>query len=476
MIRLGTTVLSLLSLATANERNYPPTWEGLDARPIPPWYDRAKFGIIIHWGVYSVPSFGSESFWLYWKSDEQKQAKYEEFMNKYPDGFTYQEFAKDFTAKLFEPKHWAELFAKAGAKYVVLTSKHHDGYALWPSSYSWNSMDIGPHRDLVGELAEEVRARNLTFGLFYTLSEWFHPLYQADKTANFTTQAFIEAKIAPERKELVLRYEPEVFFSDGSGDADYTYWKSTEFLAWLYNDSPVKDTVVVNDRWGTDMACNHGGYFMCIDRYNPAVLLEHKWENVMTIEKQSWGYRREATLSDYLTIQELITQLVTTVSCGGNVLLNVGPTKDGTIDPIFEERLMQLGQWLEVNGEAIYATIPWIHQNDSGISGVWYTEKDDAVYAIALHWTEVLALASPRKLFRASTNVTLLGNEDAGNLPWTVTDSSVKITLPAKATVKSEWAWVLKIVSTPTSSCTHPETHLRMLVTAALLWTVLSYY
>lgn len=132
---------------------YEPTWPSLDSRSLPPWYDNAKVGIFVHWGVYAVPAFGSEWFWTNWKN--AKAPAYEQFMNtNYRPGFTYQEFAADFRAELFNASAWTELFAQSGAKYVVLTSKHHDGYALWPSKYSfsWNSVDVGPHRDLVGEL------------------------------------------------------------------------------------------------------------------------------------------------------------------------------------------------------------------------------------------------------------------------------------------------------------------------------------
>lgn len=132
---------------------YEPTWESLDARPLPLWYDQAKVGIFIHWGVYSVPSYGSEWFWVNWRGT--KDAGYVKFMkDNYKPGFTYQEFAPEFTAEHFNATEWAKIFEKSGAKYVVLTSKHHDGYTLWPSStsFGWNSVDVGPHRDIVGEL------------------------------------------------------------------------------------------------------------------------------------------------------------------------------------------------------------------------------------------------------------------------------------------------------------------------------------
>ena len=200
-------------------------------------------------------------------------------------------------------------------------------------------------------------------------------------------------------------------WSDGDWEAPDTYWNSTDFLAWLYNerlnwwqiddqceridsllfDSPVKDTVVVNDRWGSNTSCKHGGFYSCSDRYNPGKLQLHKWENAMTVDKNSWGFRRNADLSQYLTTDELVTTLVETVrsvpnycslsqliqlwycfSCGGNLLINVGPTHDGRIVPIFEERLRELGSWLRTNGEAIYSSKPWTNQNDTITENIWY--------------------------------------------------------------------------------------------------------
>merc|ERR1719334_3023118 len=138
---------------------YTPDWTSLDSRPLPKWYDEAKFGIFLHWGVFSVPSFHSEWFWKYWKGGSKGEV---EFMKKnYPPDFTYADFAAQFHAELFNPDQWADIFKAAGAKYVVLTSKHHEGFTNWPSkhSFNWNSMDVGPRRDLVGDLAKSIRNR-----------------------------------------------------------------------------------------------------------------------------------------------------------------------------------------------------------------------------------------------------------------------------------------------------------------------------
>nr|KAG5697078.1 hypothetical protein BaRGS_001994 [Batillaria attramentaria] len=188
--------------------------------------------------------------------------------NYRPD-FTYADFAKDFTAEFFIADQWADIFNASGARYIVFVSKHHEGYTNWPSKYSfnWNSMDVGPNRDIVGELASALRSKtNLHFGLYHSLFEWFNPLFLQDKANNFSTQDFVNSKTLPELYELVNTYKPDVVWSDGDWDAKDTYWKSRDFLAWLYNSSPVKDTVVTNDRWGNGVMCHHGGFLTCSDR------------------------------------------------------------------------------------------------------------------------------------------------------------------------------------------------------------------
>jgi alpha-L-fucosidase len=157
----------------------------------------------------------------------------------YPPDFTYADFANDFRAEFFNATQWAELFQASGAKYIVLTSKHHEGYCLWPSSnsWNWNSMTVGPNRDLVDELATAIRnTTDLRFGLYHSLYEWFNPLYLDDKSSGFKTKNFVEMKTMPELYDLVNKYHPEVIWSDGEWEATDDYWNSTDFIAWLYND------------------------------------------------------------------------------------------------------------------------------------------------------------------------------------------------------------------------------------------------
>ncbi|KAL2098846.1 hypothetical protein ACEWY4_005326 [Coilia grayii] len=443
-------VVLLLGVTYCICKRYEPTWESIDSRPIPGWYDEAKLGIFIHWGVFSVPSFGSEWFWWYWQG--RKLQPYVDFMNKnYPPGFTYADFAPMFTAEFFDAKQWVDMFASSGAKYIVLTTKHHEGFTLWGSKYSfnWNAVDVGPRRDLVDELASALRKNtDLHLGLYHSLFEWFHPLFREDAANVFKTNYFPTTKSLPELYELIMKYKPEVLWSDGDGGAPDKYWNSTGFLAWLYNESPVKDTVVTNDRWGAGTICQHGGYYTCSDRYSPGHLLKHKWESCMTIDKRSWGFRRDAALQDYLSTEEIIKSLVETVSCGGNLLLNVGPTHDGRIVPIFEERLRQLGQWMKVNGEAIYSTTAWRAQNDTVTPALWYTygPNEKAVYAITLSWpTNGSIILGAPKVSAGQTQVALLGYKQ---LKWEpVAAGGLRVYMPqlSPSEMPCSWAWTLKL-------------------------------
>lgn len=443
-------VLTALVLCHAlpGSQKYAPDWASIDSRPLPGWYDDVKFGIFLHWGVFSVPSFGSEWFWQNWQG--AKDASYVQFMEKnYRPDFTYADFASQFHAEFFDPNEWADIFKASGAKYVVLTSKHHEGFTNWPSkvSFNWNSMDVGPKRDLVGDLAAAIRNRtDIHFGLYHSLFEWFHPLYLEDKANKYQTNRFVMEKTLPELMEIVEAYKPEVIWSDGDWEAPDWYWNSTLFLAWLYNESPVKDTVVTNDRWGAGISCHHGGYYTCSDRYNPGTLQQHKWENCMTVDKSSWGYRRNAQLSDYLTTDEIVQTLSETVSTGGNMLMNVGPTADGRIAPIFEERLREVGAWMKVNGESIYSTKPWTHQNDTKTKNVWYTQgKTGSVYAIVNDWPAngVLSLGSVKT--SGSSSVSLLGY--SGKIPFTVNPSggiNINVASVPANKLPCDWAWVFK--------------------------------
>jgi alpha-L-fucosidase len=341
-------------------QKYTADWSSLDARPTPQWFQDGKFGIFIHWGVYSVPGWSSKGNYAEWyqqglQTTDSARKKFHQ--NKFGDRSYYQ-LADDFKAELYDPEAWAKLFERSGAKYIVLTSKHHDGFALWPSKeastiwgFPWNAAEAGPKRDLLGDLFRAVRKTSVHAGMYYSLYEWFNPLWKKDPSRFATEHTW------PQMKDLILNYQPDVFWTDGDWDASAETWKSREFLAWLYNESPVKEKVVVNDRWGSGMRFKHGGIYT--PEYQPNLDFEdHYWEESRGMG-YSYGYNREEDAWDYNSTRSLVIALIDKVSRGGNFLLDIGPDEHGKIPPIMQERLLQIGDWMQINGEAIYGTTRW---------------------------------------------------------------------------------------------------------------------
>lgn len=198
------------------EPPYKPDWSSLDKRPIPTWFDDAKFGIFINWGLYSVPSFGTEWFWWNWQGNPPTE-RYVAFMRKnFKPNFSYADFGPMFTAEMFNPDQWADIFVRSGAKYSILlarfcislrqqflykailfrytvfSTKHHEGFTMYPSQYAWNwnSKEVGPHQDIVGLVGTAMRNKNLIFGIYFSQFEWFNPLYVQDKANGFNTSVY----------------------------------------------------------------------------------------------------------------------------------------------------------------------------------------------------------------------------------------------------------------------------------------------
>lgn len=368
-------ILSLL-LKFSFGQTYQPNWESLDSRPVPKWFTDAKFGIFIHWGVYAVPGWSSKGNYAEWyqyglqTTDTARQLFHKaKFGNR-----TYYDLANDFKAELFNPDDWAKVFEQSGAKYIVLTSKHHDGFTLWPSKeadktwgFKWNAVDVGPKRDLLADLFKAVRKTSVHSGMYYSLYEWFNPLWKADKNK------YAAEHVWPQMKDLINTYQPDVFWTDGDWEAPAETWKSQEFLTWLYNESPVKDKIVVNDRWGEGVRFKHAGIYT--PEYQPELDFEdHYWEESRGMG-YSYGYNREEDAWDYNSAQSLVLQLIDKVSRGGNFLLDIGPDEHGKIPPIMQERLLQMGDWLMINGEAIYNTTRWKEHSQWSVGNREYKDR-----------------------------------------------------------------------------------------------------
>ncbi len=428
-----------LLLAGAAAGPYEANWESIDSRPNPEWFEDAKFGIFIHWGVYSVPAWGPKgrySEW-YWNDMMDKNGEtWKHHVETYGEDFRYQDFAPLFKAEMYNPEEWASLFKRSGAKYVVLTSKHHEGFCLWPSaeSWNWNSVDIGPHRDLAGDLVEAVRAQDIKIGFYFSMYEWFNPLYKAD------VNRYVDQHMLPQMRDLVLRYKPDLVWPDGEWDHPSDTWRSTEFLAWLFNESPVKDTVAVNDRWGKETRNRHGGFATPEYGHIPDGALIEKgfWEECRGMGS-SFGYNRNEGIDDYNTASQLLHLLIDTVSRGGNLLLDIGPTADGRIPVIMQQRLVEMGEWLERNGEAIYGTERWRETREG--DHIHFTTKDGAVYVLCLEWPgNTLRLTTPRPA--GTVSATMLGRDEAVEVQ--VEDGALVLTVPP-LTPADKHAYVFKL-------------------------------
>jgi alpha-L-fucosidase len=475
--------------ATTNQlaaQEYQPTWDSIDRRPTPKWFTNDKFGIFIHWGVYSVPAYApvipgklayAEWYWHQMVEGRKnpnanaiEKGTWEFHQKWYGADFPYENFAPMFQAQLFDAGHWADVLARSGARYVALTSKHHEGFALWPSKEAssswgrpWNAVDIGPRRDLLGELTEALRRTNVRMGCYYSLYEWYNPLWLSDKPR------FVREHLFPQFKDLITRYQPSILFSDGEWDLPSAEWHSAELLAWLFNESPVKDEVVIDDRWGSDSRHKHGGYWTT--EYTSGMNgMSHPWEESRGMGG-SYGLNRAETLVNYHTGQELVLMLADIVSRGGNLLLDIGPAGDGTIPVIMEERLSQIGGWLAINGDAIYGTTPsktsrqWSEGKipstnyNSEFSTAYdiaqlaskpqpgearlealFTAKNNTLYAILPNWPGNTFLLQDAPDLHS---VTLLGYSE--QLKFTRSSRAATIHLPVLPdNLRPQPAWVLK--------------------------------
>lgn len=459
-------LLFAFALAAASSglaETYEAKWESLDKRPVPSWWTEAKFGIFIHWGPYAVPAFGNVSkdgkfawdCYAEWYQGFMLKGKkpYLDHHEKFYHNAPYGNFAAQFKAEHFDAAEWAKLFRKAGAKYVVLTSKHHDGYALWPSPESpyYNSVAVGSGRDLAGEFCKAMRDAGLRRGFYFSMLEYANPLYPGIRDGKPSPSALAPEEWnrrvnLPQLKELAENYEADIIWPDGEWDYPSERHCSKEYLAWLFNESKVKDTVVVNDRWGKECRGRHGGH------YTTEYALEggdtsgdsemHPWEECRGIGN-SFGYSRFETPKDYMSRERCVETLVSCVSRGGNLLLNVGPTADGRIPAIMQDRLLAIGRWLDVNGEAIYATTRWASApKDFAKRRIYFTEKGNAVYMVVFpNGEDVVKIPG----LTQAKGVSMLGTD--AKIGWKVADGGLEIELPRFLPGESpvEFAPVFKI-------------------------------
>lgn len=460
---------------------FEPTWESLAAYEIPDWYQDAKFGIFIHWGVYSVPAFGNE--WYPRNMYRPGTREFDHHVATYGPHteFGYKDFIPSMTYDRFDPADWADLFRQSGARFVVPVAEHHDGFAMYDSDLTgWCASKMGPKRDLLGDLANAVREAGMVFGLSSHRAEhWFFfdggrtfpsdvqdPAYEDfygpaqpaaedwhDVTALPPSEAYLDDWLA-RMNELVDRYQPQLVWFDWwiQNLAFKRYLQ--RFAARYYNRGEEWDKgVAINYKYD---AFPEGTAVFDVERGQLSGIRSELWQNDTSVSKNSWGY---VDAHDYKAVGSIVGDLVDVVSKNGALLLNIGPKADGTIPEREREMLREIGDWLRVNGDAIYDTRPWkvfgegptevpegafTDTNRSAFTAedIRFTRKGDRLFAILLSWPE--SECRIRSLASSVGNVNSVGllGGPAG-LTFRQTDEGLFVTMPSEK--PGDHAYVLEI-------------------------------
>jgi len=443
-------------------KHYEPTIASLDTHPLPAWYDDAKLGIFIHWGLYSVPGWaepqdpkhitggvGNTPYaeWYYnsMRNPGSPTAKYH--AEHYGADTNYYNFMPVFNKEIekWNPDRMAAIFRDAGAKYVVLTSKHHEGFTLWPSQVP-NPNQPGLHaaRDIVGELSEAVRKDGLQMGLYYSGGyDWTFDRGPIEVDRDYETvqpQSAAYGRYADaQAEELIAKYHPSIFWNDinwpKSGNA-------LQVEADYYNAVP---DGVIDDRFGIAHNDFTSPEYAKLDQIS-----QKKWEECRGIGL-SFGYNRAEGELQTMAPREVIELLLDIVSKNGNLLLDVGPEADGTIPEVQLSRLRALGAWLRQNGEAIYGTHPWSRANgttnatdaEGRAVELRFAQKDGALYATLMGKPVVSTILLHNLTAAPGSTVTLLGVPEP--LKWTQKSADLEVTLPA--TLPGSYDWVLRMTA-----------------------------
>jgi alpha-L-fucosidase len=457
---------------------FQPTWDSLKENyRAPQWFAEAKFGLFMHWGLYSVPAYHNEWYEKHmYTAGGIGQWHIDHFGP--PDKFGYKDFIPLFTQEKFDPDAWAELFKASGAKFVIPTAQHHDNFALWDSAVTpVNAKQMGPKRDLIGDLSKAVRKQGLKFGvsnhgienfqfinppaamladLKAKQADLFDPkwadFYHVADRSDTACERFLTNWFA-RNVELIDKYQPDILWFDNGIDQRYLDPLKLRLAAYYYNRAQAWGKAVSIGAKKAAFAPSNKNTetigaildFEKVGGRSPSGIRPGVWEVDDPIGS-TWGYTSDMTVSGAGTI---INKLVDTVSKNGVYMLNLSPKADGTIPAAQQSTLREIGQWLGVNGEAIYGTHNWIKFSDGGGRGalnVRFTVKGDALYAIIIgNWptneTVITSLAEGKSPEGKITAVTLLGHE--GNLDFTQDATGLKIKLPA--TAPGKYAYALKI-------------------------------
>lgn len=349
------------------------TWQSLTAYTPPAWYQDAKFGIFIHWGIYSVPAFNNE--WYSRTMYQQGSAEYEHHLAEHGPHreFGYKDFIPSFTMNDFDPDAWAELFRQAGAQFVVPVAEHHDGFAMYDTGRSrWSAAKMGPQRDVFGELSAATDRSWMVRGASSHRAEhWFFmnggtrfdsdvliPEFQdfygpAQREETAPNERFLEDWLL-RTVEIIDRYRPQVLWFDWWVEHPAFKPYLAKLAAYYYNRAAEWGReVVINYKWD---AFAEGSAVYDIERGTMGDIRPEVWQNDTSVSKTAWSWVRN---HEYKSAEDLIGELADVVSKNGVLLLNIGPKADGTIPEEEQTILREIGAWLARNGESIYGTRPW---------------------------------------------------------------------------------------------------------------------
>lgn len=434
---------------------FAPNWESIrEHYHDPEWFKDAKFGIMMHWGVYSVPAHGSE--WYIRYMYDAKNVGFVKWHTEHygpPDKFGYKDFIPLFTAAKWDPDGWATLFKEAGARYVIASGEHHDGFSNWDSAVNrFNAKAMGPKRDLVGDLTAAVRKVGLKTGVANHSNNHFNFVTPMPGTDQFDPQwadFYSVADRSPAARvkflaawvmknfELIEKYQPDMLWFDmNGGDRSWDPLK-LRVEAYYYNRAAEwKKDVAISAKGESFLA----GMVMDYERQGraPKQLTDFVWQPDDPIADK-FGYVEGLALK---SPESLVRNLVINVSRNGSLLLNISPKADGTIPENQQQVLRAIGAWLRVNGDAIYDTRPWKRSEEGQVH---FTRKGSALYAIALDWpaSELLipALGEGQGPAGKIERVELLGH--SGELRFTQDAAGLHVTFPTEK--PCEYAYALRI-------------------------------
>jgi alpha-L-fucosidase len=459
------------------------TTTNLAAHESPQWFDDAKFGIFIHWGPYSVPGWGNstpyESYaeWYWWYSTHplgDKSGFRDHRLRTYGPDLNYDDFFDNFTAARYEPKEWVDLIADAGAKYFVITTKHHDGFALFDAGHTTNrtSLQYGPRRDIVRELFDAAKTHHpsLKRSTYFSLPEWFNPAWGKYGFAQYgpenpggTTHPgiiarnpftnltepytgfvpvddFITDVMTPQMEILAYEYETEMLWCD-AGASNGTAAFAERWWNWARAHN--RD-VAINSRCGTALVND----FDTPEYATFSTAQRRKWESNMGMDPFSYGYNRATSDHEYMNATTLITSLVDMVSKNGNLLLNIGPRADGSIPQPEVDALREAGTWLAAHGEAIFNTTYWFQAAEfrDASTNVRFTQTGDALYITSLAPLPdgTLEIRAPIPILPGD-KISLIGDPKGQNLAWSFDGEMLKVAFKQHLGKSGKHAWVFKI-------------------------------